>query len=90
MAIENETPLEQRARDYARAGWTVTSRALNSITLENADKRVRLWTDAEGTLQVDGPALPAFAMDGRIRAWILLLALLAAAFAVAWAAGFFR
>ncbi|MHB8627182.1 MAG: hypothetical protein ACYDBJ_05275 [Aggregatilineales bacterium] len=90
---EVETPLEATARQYARAGWHVTSRVTNSIILEKGERdpqTVRLTANADGQVQIDGPELAAFSMDGRMRAWLLLLAMLIAAFAVAWALGFFR
>ncbi len=90
---EAETPLEATARQYARAGWHVTSRVTHSIILEKTERdpqTVRLTENMDGQVQVDGPALAAFTLDGRMRAWLLLLVMLVAAFAVAWALGFFR
>ena len=90
---EVETPLDATARQYARAGWYVTSRAVNSIIMEKSvsdPQTVRLTANPDGHVSIDGPALTPFSLDGRIRAWILLLAMLVAAYAVAWALGFFR
>jgi len=88
-----ETPLEATARQYARAGWAVTSRAVNSIIMEKNERdpqTVRLTADIYGQVRIDGPALAPFSLDGRMRAWIVLLALLIAAYATAWALGLFR
>ncbi len=89
MVIEND-PLEARARDYVRAGWTVTSRTVNAMTLTKGDQNARLGRTAEGMIEAEGPEPGLFNFEGRARAWITLLTLMAAAFAVAWALGWFR
>jgi hypothetical protein len=89
MVTEND-PLEDRAWDYVRAGWTVTSRTTQALTLMKGDQNVRLSRTPDGLIAVDGPEPGLFNFEGRIRAWGALLALLAAAFAVAWALGWFR
>ncbi len=82
--------LDLLTRDYARAGWTVTSRTANAVALEKDTEKARLFVDADGVVRVDGPALPALLLDGRMRAWLALLLVLMAVFAVAWALGFFK
>ncbi len=87
--IEHEG-LENLTRDYVRAGWTVTSRTPSAVALQKGDQQVRLYIDPTGAVAVDGPPLPAMVIDGRIRSSLLLLLILVAVFAVAWAVGFFR
>ena len=92
---EPEPPLDATARQYARLGWHVTSRTVNAITMANESAakdtpELRLTVDADGSVKVDGPPLPVFAIDGRMRAWFMLLLVTITVFAVAWALGFFR
>ena len=79
--LEPDDELENVARDYARAGWSVTSRTVNALTLAKDAQTVRLTRE---------PSPAIFNFDGRVRAWVTLLALLIAVFAVAWALGVFR
>lgn len=93
-AEEVESPLDATARQYARVGWHVTSRTVNAITMAKESNKdaasVRLAVDADGKITVDGPPLAAFALDGRTRAWLTLLLIAIAVFAVAWVLGIFR
>ena len=94
---EVESPLEATARQYARLGWHVTSRTTTAITLAREsgktggdDTPVRLTAQADGQITVEGPPLPTFALEGRTRAWLLLLTIAVLVFALAWALGFFN
>lgn len=86
-------PLETRMMDYVRAGWTVSENKRTRVTLyrgQPGEEVVRLSLDEQGQVVTEGPALPAFFLDGRARAWLMLLAILAAVFALAWVLGIFR
>lgn len=82
--------LEDRVMEYARAGWTVSNRSGRAVRLEKGDTTVRLYLDSAGQVQVDGPALPVFYLTGRMRAWLVLLAIALMYIAAAWLLGFFR
>jgi len=88
--LEPDDELENVARDYARAGWSVTSRTVNALTLAKDAQTVRLTREPSGAIRTEGPPPAIFNFDGRVRAWVTLLALLIAVFAVAWALGVFR
>lgn len=66
------------------------SRTPNSVALEKDTEKARVFIDADGVVRVDGPALSPLLLDGRMRAWLALLIALIAAFALAWALGFFK
>jgi hypothetical protein len=91
---DSESPLDSTARQYAHVGWHITSRTVNAITMEKESAKdpqpVKLSVDADGKITVDGPPLPVFAVDGRMRSWLMLLLITFTVFAVAWALGFFR
>lgn len=76
--------------DYVRVGWTVQERTGIYAQLVRGPQTVRLSLDEKGQVAVDGPPLPAFYLGGRAKAWLLLLALMALVFGVAWLLGFFR
>jgi hypothetical protein len=82
--------LENRVSEYVRAGWIVESQTGVSAQLSKGDQKLRLSLDNEGQVVVDGPPLPAFYVDGRMRAWLVLLLMLIITFAVAWILGFFN
>ncbi len=86
---ENEA-LEDLARRYARAGWAVTDRIPSEIVMEKGTERVKLRLDAAGNAQALGPALPRIIIDGRLRAWAVLLAILAIVYGTAWLLGWLR
>lgn len=93
--------LELHVRDYVKAGWTVVkrtgreaeltlpTRGSNSSTNREI-RRVRVWLDESDTVQTDGEPLSGLPMDGRWRAWLLLIAMLSIAFSVAWVMGYFN
>jgi hypothetical protein len=82
--------LNSKVWDYVRAGWTVSDRTGLRVRLYKGEQTVNLSLDEQGQVVVDGPTLPAFYIDGRARAWLLLLALLIIVFGTAWLSGFFR
>lgn len=87
---EQNDALENAARDYARVGWSVTSRTVNALTLAKDNQTVRITREPSGVVRTEGPPPAIFNLEGRVRAWITLLVLLIAVFAVAWALGVFR
>ena len=86
----DEAPIEAIARQYARVGWSVTSRSKNLITIERGDRTARIIGQPDGHIVVEGAMLGRFELNGRQQAWRLLIAMLAAAFAVAWLLGWLR
>jgi len=86
----DETPIEATARQYARVGWSVTSRSPNRITMMRGDRTARITAAPDGTITVEGAELKPFEVTGRQQAWLLLLVMLIAAFAVAWSIGWLR
>lgn len=87
------TRLEPKLWDYVRAGWWVTHRSARRVVLEKDDdpaQTVTLRINDEDQIVVEGPDLPGFVIEGRMRAWLALMAILILVFAVAWAIGYFR
>lgn len=89
--VEFDPALEDKVRDYVRAGWTVTSRTTTSFVLEreNNPERVRVFLEGD-QVQVDGPPVPLVAFDGRLRVWLTLLLLLVGSLVVSYAFGWIR
>lgn len=87
--IEFDPRLEARVRDYVRAGWWVTSRTTTSFIVEKDGERARVYLQEDQVI-VDGAALPVITFDGRLRAWALLAAMLAAGLLMAWTVGWIR
>ncbi len=76
---EPESALEAAARQYARAGWSVTSRTANVITLVHNQDTVRISVSSDDQndkqndkIVIDGPPLSPFSVTGRQRAWLFL------------------
>ena len=86
----DETPIEATARQYARVGWSVTSRSTSLITIERGGQTARIAAAPDGQITVEGASLSRFELNGRQQAWLLLLAMLVAAFVVAWLVGWVR
>jgi len=82
--------LETRIWDYVRAGWSVVEQTGIHATLKKNDQLTRLSLDQDGNVVTDGVELPAFSFDGRAKAWLVLLVVLLATFAVAYLLGFLR
>ena len=90
MISPERTRLDAKVWDYVRAGWTVSNRTGVRARLIKGEQTVELWLDEKGQVVIDGPDLPAFYLDGRARAWLLLLVLLIIVFGTAWLLGVFR
>jgi len=87
---EREAALEATVRDYVRVGWQVTSRTPTAFALEKDVARARIYLDELGAVRVEGPALPALVLDGRARAWLLLIVCLVVIIGIASVLGLLR
>ena len=87
---ERDAALEASVRDYVRAGWQVTSRTPTAFALEKREARARIYLDELGAVRVEGPALPVLVLDGRARAWLLLIVCLVVIIGVASVLGLLR
>jgi hypothetical protein len=88
-AFPERVRLENKVRDYARAGWSVVEQTGIKAKLTKGEQTVVLSLDQEGQVVVNGPVLPDFYIDGRMRAWIYLLVMLIVGFTAAWLLGVF-
>lgn len=82
--------LEARVWDYVRAGWSVVEQTGVHATLKRNDQLARLSLDQDGNVVTDGAELPAFFLDGRAKAWLVMLVILLVTFTVAYLLGFLR
>lgn len=82
--------LEQKVWEYVKGGWTVTEQTGVRARLVKGKDNVLLSLKTNGEIDIDGPALPAFVIDGRLRAWLVLLLMLVAGYGLAWILGFFQ
>lgn len=82
--------LEERVWDYVRAGWTVMEQTGVHATLKKGDQQTRLTLNQDGEIVTDGAELSGFFLDGRAKAWLILLAVLVITYAAAYLFGFLR
>jgi hypothetical protein len=80
---------EQKVWDYVRGGWAVVEQTGVRARLNKGKDTVQLSLRADGQIDIDGPALPAVVMDGRLRAWLVLIVMLVVGYGLAWLLGFF-
>lgn len=82
--------LEARVWDYVRAGWSVVEQTGITATLKKGEQVTRLSLAQDGKIVTDGAELPAFFLDGRAKAWLVLLAVLIMTYVAAYLLGFLR
>jgi hypothetical protein len=79
--------LEARVRDYVRAGWSVIHQTGVKAELKKGEQITQLSFDSQGQLVTEGHPLPTFFLDGRSKAWLVLLVVIILTYAVAYLLG---